>query len=89
VDVLFIGPADLGLRYRERPDPTGAVEEAVQRVAEVARRHGKHWGITAASAEIVRQRVDQGARLLGFGSVFGFVYQGLRRVQQELPEWLG
>ena len=88
VDVLFVGPGDLGLRYADRPDPAAAVEAAVDRVASAARTAGKHWGITAGSPEILRRRVEQGARLLGFGSVFFHVYQGLQRAHEAMEPWL-
>lgn len=89
VDVLFVGPGDLGTRYADKPDPAAAVEAAVERVADACRRHGKHWGITTGSKEALRQRIDQGARLLTYGSVFFFVYENLRRVEEELGEVLG
>lgn len=88
VDVLFVGPGDLGLRYADRADPAAAVEAAVDRVATAARAAGKHWGITAGSPAILKQRVEQGARLLGFGSVFFHVFQGLRQAHEALKEWL-
>ncbi len=88
VDLLFVGPGDLGVRYGDRPDPAAAVEEAVRRVAEACHRHGKRWGITAGSKEILKQRIDQGARLVSYGSVFFFVYEHLKRVQEELQELL-
>ena len=84
VDVLFVGPGDLGLRYPE----AALVEQAVERVAAAAREHGKHWGIPVSSAETAARRLAQGARLLSRGSVWQFVFEGFERIREELPDLL-
>ena len=69
VDGLFIGPGDLGLRYRVNPG-TGSVDEAAKRVAAAAEKHGKWWGRPAFSQEDMKNLYDQGARLIAHGGDF-------------------
>lgn len=63
IDMLFIGPADLGLRLSN--DMT--MEKAVDRVSKAAQKHQKAWGIYVDSeADIVHYR-QLGAQILPFG----------------------
>jgi 4-hydroxy-2-oxoheptanedioate aldolase len=65
IDILFVGPRDLELRLTPN-DPS--LEEAIASVAEIVKRHGKSWGITAASFEQLTQRRNQGAQFVPSGS---------------------
>jgi 4-hydroxy-2-oxoheptanedioate aldolase len=89
VDVVFVGPGDLGLRYKATGAAEGALEDAIARTAEAARKHGKHWGIPVSDLETARKRVDQGARFITWGSVFWYVYSGLKKAEEDLGELLG
>ena len=70
IDGLFIGPGDLGLRLSRLPDVGLTLEEATDRVAAAARKHGKAWGRPVASAEELQHFHAQGARLLAYGGDF-------------------
>ncbi len=50
IDLLFVGPADLGLRLAVAPPANGlTLDQAIDQVAAATRRHGKSWSITAGS----------------------------------------
>ncbi|MDQ1300914.1 MAG: hypothetical protein QG637_835, partial [Chloroflexota bacterium] len=69
IDLLFIGPADMGQRLSATGDPM-TMADVIERVAAAARAHGKAWGITAASpADIARQR-RLGAQMVPWGGDF-------------------
>jgi 2-keto-3-deoxy-L-rhamnonate aldolase RhmA len=88
VDGLFIGPGDLGLRI-SRLNSALTLDEARQRVAEAAARHGKAWGQPASSAEHVRALADQGAQLIAWGGEFMAYFQMLDHWAQDFARVLG
>jgi 2-dehydro-3-deoxyglucarate aldolase/4-hydroxy-2-oxoheptanedioate aldolase len=69
VDLLFIGPADLSLSL-------GIVGEfhheklwsAIGRVAEAARRHGKHWGAMPSDPQFAAKAIELGCRMITIGN---------------------
>ncbi len=63
IDGLFIGPADLSLRLGLL-DSGPSLDEAIAHVADVAKRHGKAWGIAGGGAEEWRKYRQQGAQML-------------------------
>ncbi len=69
VDGLFLGPGDLGLRLQHF-EADFTLEEAYERVAQAAKKHGKFWGCPAGTMEDLQRRYDQGARLLPHGGEF-------------------
>ena len=80
VDGLFVGPADLGLRYKTRPQNGMNVEEATDRVAAATAKHGKAWGRPAPRLEDLKSLQARGARLLPHGNDF-------TAFMQKLEEW--
>ncbi len=62
VDMLFVGPGDLGLRLRQTKEMT--LDEAWERVAEACKKHGKAFGGPTLSPGEMQQRREQGAQLL-------------------------
>ena len=84
IDLIFIGPADLGLRLSHAPDALKAtMDEAVERVAAAAKKHGKAWGRTAGSIEeLVRYR-EMGAQMVPWGSDF-MIFKVLENCGKEL-----
>jgi len=70
IDVLFVGPADLGLRRKHEPDTAPEIEAMIERVAAAAAENGKAWGIPAANLEQLEKRHAQGARFLASGGDF-------------------
>ena len=89
IDVLFIGPGDLGLRLEAGPNPSGmTLDDAIERVAAAARKNGRAWGITAPSAQDVARFRAMGAQMVPWGSDF-FLVKALETCSQELDEVLG
>ena len=83
IDGLFVGPGDLGLRIRRSNAPF-SLDEAVQRVADAASRHGKAWGRPASSADQVAQLHGQGAQLIAYGGDFITLMRMLEKHAAEL-----
>jgi 4-hydroxy-2-oxoheptanedioate aldolase len=69
LDVLFVGPADLGLRLGEGGD----LDAAVQAVADAASRHGKAWGIAGGTPEQLSRYRQMGAQMLIAAGDFALV----------------
>ncbi|MBT4500843.1 MAG: 4-hydroxy-2-oxovalerate aldolase [Gemmatimonadetes bacterium] len=86
IDVLFVGPADLGARL----EATGGIplEKAIEKVAETARKHGKAWGIPAGSPEKLREYRQMGAQVLVNGGDFALMTV-LENCSKEFDEVLG
>jgi 2-dehydro-3-deoxyglucarate aldolase/4-hydroxy-2-oxoheptanedioate aldolase len=78
VDLLFIGPADLGQSMGiigdwEHP----RVWQAIERVAKAARSSGIHWAILPRSRDFAKRCVDLGCRVLSIGIDVWAVQRGL------------
>lgn len=86
IDMLFVGPADLGRRLAvaEAPDRM-TLAEAVERVAAAARRHGKAWGRTAGSLQELQAAVTLGAQMVPWGGDFALAAV-LRNCSKELSQ---
>ena len=69
LDVLFVGPADLGLRLGEG----GELDAAVQAVADAASRHGKAWGIAGGTPDQLSRYRQMGAQMLVAAGEFALV----------------
>jgi 4-hydroxy-2-oxoheptanedioate aldolase len=83
VDVLFLGPADFtilsGIPGRfEHP----RMQEALQIIADAARREGKHWGMPVGSVEQAQHIMDLGARFLCHGADILLVKKGLEEMRR-------
>jgi 4-hydroxy-2-oxoheptanedioate aldolase len=87
VDLLFVGPADLSqsLGVPGQWDHP-RLWQAIERVAETARRHNVAWGILPANPAVARRSVDLGCRLLSIGlDVWAYV-RGLKAFQREYAD---
>jgi 2-keto-3-deoxy-L-rhamnonate aldolase RhmA len=62
VDMVFVGPGDLGLRLRQSGEMT--LDEAWETVAAACKKHGKAFGGPTLPAAEMQKRKDQGAQLL-------------------------
>ena len=72
IDALFVGTADLGLRLAVTPHPNiKNLDNAIEQVAEAARRHGKAWGAATGSLDALLSYRRMGAQILPWGSDFG------------------
>jgi 2-keto-3-deoxy-L-rhamnonate aldolase RhmA len=83
IDLLFVGPGDLNLRLTADPSNTLKLDEAVERVAQAARDHGKAWGRTAGSAEELARYRQMGAQMIPWGGDFALM-KVLENCSQEL-----
>lgn len=87
VDVLFIGPADLGQSLGlagEWDHPR--VWQAIERVAKAAARNGIHWAILPRSADYAKRCVDLGCRMLSIGIDVWAVQRGLKAFLAEYDD---
>ncbi len=89
IDVLFIGTSDLsfslGLRGRQ-DDPAHA--EAVARVLEAARRHGKVVGRPARDAAEIARFLEQGFLFFQATTELNFMADGARQLLAPLGKYL-
>jgi 4-hydroxy-2-oxoheptanedioate aldolase len=84
VDVLFIGPADLGQSMGILGEWTNPIIwQAIERVAKAAREHGIHWAILPPDADFARRCVDLGCRMLSLGLDTWVVQRGIRAFKKE------
>ena len=89
VDALFIGPGDLGRRLSVADEqPKRTVPDVVQQLSEVARRHGKAWGIATGSLEDLTRYRELGAQLVPWGGDFSLV-RILKQCSLDLDRILG
>lgn len=89
VDLLFVGPGDLGLRYGEIGlESQPGIEAAIEATARAAEKHGKWWGMPAGGCADVRKRMDQGALFFVSGSMWQFAYKGFMAFRADFGELL-
>jgi 2-keto-3-deoxy-L-rhamnonate aldolase RhmA len=84
VDMIFVGPGDLGLRLRQSGEMT--LDEAWERVAAACRKHGKAFGGPTLGLEEMKKRRAQGAQLLVNSSEFHHWMKGLRETAGQFAE---
>ena len=72
LDLLFIGPTDLGCRLKAMGSSM-TLNEVVDRVSAVARANGKAWGITAGSVDELARYRRLGAQMIPWGGDFALV----------------
>ncbi|MCB1230772.1 MAG: 4-hydroxy-2-oxovalerate aldolase [Verrucomicrobiae bacterium] len=79
VDMLFVGPGDLGLRYQLDGDEDGSrLEAAFETVAAAAKKHQVAWACPAGTPEEMKRRREQGAQLLANCGDFMLLREGLK-----------
>ncbi len=68
VEVMFFGPADYSSTagFPGQWEGPGVAQEILA-IKETIRRHGQHCGVVATSNDNLKQRFDQGFRMLGLG----------------------
>lgn len=85
VDVLFIGPNDLSLAlgvYGNYSHPS--YQDAIQKVAEAAKRHGKVAGVLLQNTSEYKMYSKLGYTFLACGSDGGFVTRAARQMVEDL-----
>ena len=79
VDVLFIGPADLGQSMGLVADwDHPKIWKAIERVAKAAKVNGIHWAILPRNLAYAQRCVDLGCRMLSVGLDTWMVQRGLK-----------
>jgi 2-keto-3-deoxy-L-rhamnonate aldolase RhmA len=79
VDVLFIGPADLGQSMGIVGDwDHPKIWQAIERVARAAKANGIHWAILPRNLAYARRCVDLGCKVLSVGLDVWTVQRGLK-----------
>lgn len=84
VDILFVGPGDLGLRLRQSGEMT--IDEAWEIVATASRKHGKAFGGPTMGVDEMQKRHRQGAQLLVNSSELGGWSEELVDKKQQFDE---
>ena len=88
VDVMFIGTSDLSFSLGLRGEQNHPkLEEAIARVVDAGKRHGKFLGRPAGSAEQAGRWMEQGFRLFQAPTELGFMSAGARRYLEPLDKW--
>ena len=69
VDLLFVGPSDLSQAFGVIGQlGHDRVWEAIDRVSQACKQHGKHWGTVPAGPEFAERCVAKGCRMLSLGA---------------------
>jgi 4-hydroxy-2-oxoheptanedioate aldolase len=84
VDVLFLGPGDFSI-LSGIPGQTQhkSVVNALEKIAKVAKKAGKHWGTPAFSPEHAQQLLDMGATFICYMADILMIKEGLDRIQEQ------
>ena len=88
INGLFVGPGDLGLRIKNAGGNL-TLDDAMAKVAAVARQSGKAWGCPAATVERMQELHAQGATLLAHGGDFMAMMNMLRDSAADFDTTLG
>ena len=79
VDAIFVGPGDLGFRYKWAGDEDGSqLEAAFERVAAACAKHGKAWGSPAIYTKVLHKRIGQGGQLMMNFGEYIWLMNGLK-----------
>lgn len=85
IDVIFIGTSDLSFSLGLRGDQNHPiVEQAIEKIVEAARRHGKYLGRPAGSAEDVQRFQQQGFQFFQSVTELGLMKLGAERLLKPL-----
>lgn len=84
VDVLFFGPSDFTILSGipgqfDHPQ----VQQAKEKIAAAAKKHGKAWGMPSWSVEMTQQLMGLGARFLAHGCDLVMVKTGMEETQRK------
>lgn len=82
VDMLFVGPSDLSLALGHVGQfQHDKLWEAIDHVADVCRKHGKHWGTVPPDAQFTDRAVEGGCRMLTIGNGMRTFRLGIESLQ--------
>ena len=84
IDAFFVGPADLSSSLGIFGDEdTTLLEEAIVKIADAAKRHGKWWGLPVGSTEEAQKYLDMGASFLNYSGDIGAIFREFNRAYNE------
>lgn len=86
IDGLFLGPSDFSIAWSggDSVDPAlGDMQDAVARIAEIARAAGKHAGAFAASPDKVAEYTGMGYRFISVAMDFAIIAEGQKALQEK------
>lgn len=87
VDLLFVGPSDLGQAMGAIGDLTHErTLEAVDRVASACRAHGKHWGAVTPTPSYASLLIEKGCTLISPTNDVKLVTSGLAATKESFSE---
>lgn len=79
IDVYYFGPADFSATAGHAGEWEGGdVADQIIAAKDTIRANGRHCGVIGISNDNLRQRIDQGFRMLGFGMDSSMIFRGLR-----------
>lgn len=83
VDLVFLGPADLSQCLGVQGDKHHPkVWEVYSHVADVCRKHGKHWGTVVPDQAFADRAYELGCRMLSFGGDMMAMRMGIAAMKQ-------
>lgn len=86
IDVMFIGTSDLSFSLGLRGDQNHPrLQEAVTKVVEAGKKHGKFLGRPAPTPEHVKRYMEQGFQLFQAPTEIGFMAAGAKSYLASLP----
>jgi 2-keto-3-deoxy-L-rhamnonate aldolase RhmA len=87
VDAMFIGTSDLSFSLGLRGDQNHPrLHEAIAKVVDAAKRHGKFVGRPAMTPDHIKQGMEQGFRLFQAPTEIGFIAAGAKRYLEPLDK---
>lgn len=85
VDVIMLGPADFSILSGIPGQFTHPkIDEALNRIAAAATRHGKAWGTPAGSPQRMKELIDRGALWTTCGCDLIWVKNGLEQARRDI-----
>ncbi len=89
VDVLFVGIGDLGMRIQRCEGIDYTLEEAIEKVAASAAKHGVAWCCPAMTPDDLKRYHEMGALMTPWGSEFAALKQMLQSHGADLDSVYG
>lgn len=91
VDALFLGRGDLGLSFGNATDPVPSLREAVERIVEVSKAHGKPVSAVVQSmkSDEAKWLIDLGVTAMMVASDLGFLRQAAKGALEDFRELMG
>lgn len=90
LDCLFLGPSDYGLRIQYLPEAERiSVDEAMQKIAAVAKAKGLAWGSMPQTLEDLQRHKELGSMFHVWGGDMRSIRLGIEQASKELVDLLG